>query len=133
MVFGCILENTIKNTFFTYCLHFLTFSQLSNKYIISFPNTETQKKQNPGKKFIKFGQIERKRRRERRLGLIQKRDCTVDAKVRSRGRGEIKRRWSRSLLDRRTAKIDEIGGVWVVGLEFGLRSALLWLSNWSSV
>ena len=53
--------------------------------------------------------------------------------MRSRGRGEIKRRWSRSLLDRRTAKIDEIGGVWVVGLEFGLRSALLWLSNWSSV
>ena len=50
MVFGCILENTIKNTFFTYCLHFLTFSQLSNKYIISFLNTETQKKQNLEKK-----------------------------------------------------------------------------------
>ena len=49
--------------------------------------------------------------------------------MRSRGRGEIKRRWSRSLLDRRSAMIDEIGGVWVVGLEFDLRSALLWLSG----
>ena len=57
----------------------------------------------------------------------------MDAKVRSRGRGEIKQRWSRSLLDRRSATIDEIGGVWVVGLEFGLRIALLWLSDWSSV
>ena len=43
----------------------LTFSQLPNKYIISFLNRETQKKQNPKKKFIKFGQIERRRKRER--------------------------------------------------------------------
>ena len=41
-----------------------TFSQLPNKYIISFLNTETQKKQNPEKKFIKSGQIERRRKRE---------------------------------------------------------------------
>ena len=50
MVFGCVLENTIENTFSTCCTHFLTFSQLSNKYIISFLNIETQKKQNLEKK-----------------------------------------------------------------------------------
>ena len=33
LVFGCILENIIKNTFSTCCSHFLTFSQLSNKFI----------------------------------------------------------------------------------------------------
>ena len=50
LVFGCVLENTIKNTFSTCCSHFLSFSQLPNKYIISFLNIETQKKQNPEKK-----------------------------------------------------------------------------------
>ena len=62
-MFGCILENTIENTFSTCCSHFLTFSQLPNKYIISFipqyRNTnKTQKKisSNP----VKL--------RERRLG-----------------------------------------------------------------
>ena len=34
LVFGCVLENTIENTFSTCCSHFLTFSQLPNKYII---------------------------------------------------------------------------------------------------
>ena len=48
-MFGCVLENTIENTFSTYCSHFLTFSQLLNKYIILFilqyKNTnKTQKK-----------------------------------------------------------------------------------------
>ena len=38
-----------------FCL-LLTFFQLPNKYIISFLNTEIQNKQNPEKKFIKFGQ-----------------------------------------------------------------------------
>ena len=33
LVFGCILENIIKNTFSTCCSNFLTFSQLPNKYI----------------------------------------------------------------------------------------------------
>ena len=33
LVFACILENIIKNTFSTCCSHFLTFSQLPNKYI----------------------------------------------------------------------------------------------------
>ena len=37
-----------------------------------FPSNQTdpQKKQNPEKKFIKSGQIERRKKRERRLGLI---------------------------------------------------------------
>ena len=50
----------------------LTFSQLLNKYIISFVNRETQKKQNQKKKkkFIKSSQFERRRKRERRLGSI---------------------------------------------------------------
>ena len=48
-MFCCVLENTIENTFSTYCSHFLTFSQLPNKYIILFilqyKNTnKTQKK-----------------------------------------------------------------------------------------
>ena len=49
LMFGCILENTIENTFSTCCSHFLTFSQLPNEYIISFiPQTtnKTQKKKN---------------------------------------------------------------------------------------
>ena len=33
-------------------------------------HTHSQKKQNPAKKFIKSGQIERRRKRERRLGSI---------------------------------------------------------------
>ena len=49
LVFGCVLENTIENTFSTCCSHFLTFSWLPNEYIISFipqyRNTnKTQKK-----------------------------------------------------------------------------------------
>ena len=49
LVFGCVLENTIENTFSTFCSHFLTFSRLPNEYIISFipqyRNTnKTQKK-----------------------------------------------------------------------------------------
>ena len=49
LVFSCVLENTIENTFFTCFSHFLTFSRLPNEYIISFipqyRNTnKTQKK-----------------------------------------------------------------------------------------
>ena len=63
-MFGCVLENTIENTFSTSCSHFLTFSQLPNKYIISFLNTETQKKQNPEKIFIKSGHTEKHKRKK---------------------------------------------------------------------
>ena len=47
LMFGCILENTIENTFFTCCSHFLIFSQLPNKHIMSFipkNSNETQKR-----------------------------------------------------------------------------------------
>ena len=49
LVFCCVLENTIENTFSTCCSHFLSFSRLPNEYIISFipqyRNTnKTQKK-----------------------------------------------------------------------------------------
>ena len=43
LMFGCVLENTIENTFSTCCLHFLTFSRLPNKYIISFIPQNTNK------------------------------------------------------------------------------------------
>ena len=45
LMFGCVLENTIENTFSTCCLHFLTFSWLPNKYIISFIPQNTNKTQ----------------------------------------------------------------------------------------
>ena len=107
LVFGCVLENTIENTFSTCCSHFLTFLRLPNEYIISFISqyrntnkTQKKKSSNPvtfshsfsvakqilqyhsflnteiqtkprKKKIIKFGQIERRRKRERRLGLTR--------------------------------------------------------------
>ena len=68
LVFGCVLENTIENTFSTCCSHFLTFSRLPNEYIISFipQYRNTNKTQ---KKKIKSNQIERRRNRERRSPL----------------------------------------------------------------
>ena len=96
-MFGCVLENTIENTFSLCCSHFLTFSQLPNKYIISFLNRETQKNQNPKKKFIKFDQIQRRRKRGRRLGSITRRRrrqdraaevIGFDLEARSHGGGE---------------------------------------------
>ena len=53
LMFGCVLKNTIENTFSTCCSHFLTFSRLSNEYIISFIPQNTNKTQ---KKIIKSGQ-----------------------------------------------------------------------------
>ena len=63
-MFGCILENTIENTFST-CSHVLTFPRLPNEYIISFipQNTnKTQKKnhqirKNEGEIAISIGAI----------------------------------------------------------------------------
>ena len=94
----------------------LTFSQLPNKYIISFLNTETQKKQNPEKNSSNLVKL-REEGRERGDWV--------------RSRGEITR-WRRdwaalesifawsAWCDRRNAAIDETGGVWVVGLELDL-------------
>ena len=45
LMFGCILENTIENTFSTCCSHFLTFSQLPNKHIMSFIPKNSNKTQ----------------------------------------------------------------------------------------
>ena len=53
LMFGCVLENTIENTFSTCCSHFLTFSRLPNEYIISFIPQNTIKIQ---KKIIKSRQ-----------------------------------------------------------------------------
>ena len=45
LMFGCIFENTIENTFFTCCSHFLTFSQLLNKHVMSFIPKNSNKTQ----------------------------------------------------------------------------------------
>ena len=45
LMFGCILENNIENTFFTCCSHFLTFSRLPNKHIMSFIPKNSNKTQ----------------------------------------------------------------------------------------
>ena len=45
LMFGCVLENTLENTFYTCCSHFLTFSRLPNEYIISFIPQNTNKTQ----------------------------------------------------------------------------------------
>ena len=54
LVFGCVLKNTIENTFSTCCSHFLTFLRLPNEYIISFISqyrntnkTQEKKSSNP--------------------------------------------------------------------------------------
>ena len=123
LVFCCVLENTIENTFSTYCSHFLTFSQLPNKYIISFLNTETQKKQNPEKKFIKSGQIERRRKREvcgAAIGAVRSLPRSVRCEVRCCDRsgaiGSVCGCWT-------GARSEECTTV-VVELELGLRTGL---------
>ena len=50
LVFGCILENIIENIFSTCCSHFLTFSQLLNKYIISFLSPQHKRNKTKEKK-----------------------------------------------------------------------------------
>ena len=88
LVFGCIFENIIKNTFSTCCSHFLTFSQLPNKYIILFLIDKHKRSKTQQNQFIKFGQIERRRKRERgdwvrSRGEIarqrRRRDCAAEA------------------------------------------------------
>ena len=56
LMFCCVLQNTIENTFFTCCSHFLSFSRLLNEYIISFIPQNTNKTQ---KKIIKSGHFAR--------------------------------------------------------------------------
>ena len=78
LVFGCVLENTIENKFFTCCSHFLKFSQLPNKYIISFLNTETQKKQNPEKKIHQI-RSNWEKKEERSAGCCDRRGAAIFA------------------------------------------------------
>ena len=73
LVFGCILENTIENTFSTCCSHFLTFSRLPKKYIISFIPQYRNTNKTQKKNIIKSGQIERRRKREREATGFDKR------------------------------------------------------------
>ena len=88
LVFGYVLENTIENTFSTCCSHFLTFSRLLNKYIISFipqyKNTnKTQEKKSPN--LVKLREEGRKRgdwvRRGAAIGTVLP-EITIGAKVR---------------------------------------------------
>ena len=58
-------ENALHSQATQFSIHFLNCKHVENE---SIPHT--QKKQNPAKKFIKSSQIERKRKRERRLGSI---------------------------------------------------------------
>ena len=67
-----------------------TFSQLSNKYIISFLNIETQKKQNPGKKFIKSNQY-----RNTKETKPRKKISSNSVKLREKGRERGDWVWSR--------------------------------------
>ena len=84
LIFGCILENTIENTFSTYCSHFLTFSQLPNKHIMSF----IPKNSNKTQKDSIFSRWDRDRDRRD----LDRRDCNRDcAKRRSRSRSRSRR------------------------------------------
>ena len=111
----------------------LTFSQLPNKYIISFLNIETQETKPRKKKFIKSGQYRNTKETKPRKKKFIKSGQIERRRKRKRGnwvwsRGEIERLWSRSLLDQCGAAINKTGGVWVVGLELNL-----WSLDWSSV
>ena len=56
LVFGCILENTLKNPILSCFSHFLAFSQHPNKYIINSNKIQIHQNPNsqyPAKKFIK--------------------------------------------------------------------------------
>ena len=81
LVFGCVLENTIENTFSTCCSHFLIFSRLPNEYIISFipqyRNTnKTQKKIIKSKHFARSRSAGRRDRDWRGALHDRDRDCT---------------------------------------------------------
>ena len=102
LVFCCVLENTIENTFSTCCSHFLTFSRLPNEYIISFipqyRNTnKTQKKKNQIQ-----SNWEKKEQREAQSFARSRstlRAIAIGAKARSRSAGCFARsRWSRQMI-----------------------------------
>ena len=118
----------------------LTFSQLLNKYIISFLNIEIQKKQNSEKKFIKFGQYrntkETKPRKKNSSNPIKLREEGRERGDWVRSRGDIARRrrdrvvlesifaWSARCRDRqdRSSNWSLVWGVRCCGRRTGARS-----------
>ena len=79
LMFSCVFENTIENTFSTCCSHFLTFSRLPNEYIILFIPQNTNKTQ---KKIIKsrhFARSQSARRldRDRHFAWSRSKFCAI--------------------------------------------------------
>ena len=114
LIFGCVLENTIENTFCTCCSHFLIFSRLPNDYIISFIPQNTKKK--PKKK---------KNHQNRTL-----REIAIGAKARSRSAQSVLRAKRRS-----RSKLRAIGAVLVMSADnigkLGFGRSLLSLLSFS--
>ena len=112
-MFGCVLENTIENTFCTCCSHFLTFSRLPNEYIISFIPQNTKKK--PKKKNHQIRTL---------------REITIGAKARSRSAQSVLRAKRRS-----RSKLRAIGAVLVMSADnigkLGFGRSLLSLLSFS--
>ena len=107
----------------------LTFSQLSNKYIILFLNTETQKKQNPEKKNSSNPVKLREEGRER--------GDWVEARSHDKGEGDTIRPGSSEMSLRRW---DQTGGAVGRGLDLGFTgdsslrpSAWAWREWWEWV
>ena len=94
-MFGCVLENTLENTFYTFCSYFLTFSRLPNEYIISFIPQNTNKTQKKNHQILTKGEIAIGRSRS--LSAIEiaiaiyrdQRDRDLDRRSRSRPRSQI--------------------------------------------
>ena len=140
LMFGCILENTIENTFFSCCSHFLTFSQLPNKHIMSFIPKNSNKTQKD--KSISRRDRDRDRRDlDRRDRDREKRRSTLRARSQSQSRWF---RWSRSTpigaiaividVDRRSSgdrrNRDRCASVWVVPAQWRLDGAVkAWQSS----
>ena len=120
LMFGCVLENTIENTFSICCSHFLTFSRLPNEYIIhSFLKTQTK----PRKKSSNLDTSCDRDRRFARSAWSALRVITIDA---SRDRG---RSFARSRSKLRAITIDasrdrDRHGAGDVGRQY--RRAWLW-------
>ena len=84
-MFGCVLKNTIENTFSTYCSHFFTFSQLPDKYIILF--ILQYKNTNKTQKKISSNPIKLREEGRERGDWVQRKARSCDG-----GEGEIMRR-----------------------------------------
>ena len=77
LMFGCILENTIKNTFFTCCSHFLS-CQTNINIIPQYRNTKETK---PKKKIHQIRSIQKYKRNK-----TQKKNSSNLVKLREEGR-----------------------------------------------